>query len=177
MAELTLMTYGRYINTNAVPNVIRYVLRIRKNETRRNELLFWGGCGIPLYACAEDVIGSYLHVQNAYNISSRKGRRIFHETITMTPIEFNGIRNNYEVLKVAIEEYCYKEYFLQGFQVVYAVHWDHSKSLHVHFVINTINFIDGKKWHTSHVETAEREISFNFILRKYQSPIVFGVGR
>ena len=47
----------------------------------------------------------------------------------------------------AIEEYCYKEYFQQGFQVVYAVHWDNNKSLHVHFVINTINFKDGKKWH------------------------------
>ena len=175
MAVLDIMTYGSYTNKDAVRNVLAYVLRVRDDERRRAELLFWGGFGIPVYDYEENVIKSFLCVQDTYNISSRKGRRIFHETVTMTPMEFNGLGNNYGVLKAVIEEYCYKEYFQQGFQVVYAVHWDKNKSLHVHFVINTINFKDGKKWHTSYEETAERETTFNSILRKYQSPIICGV--
>ena len=81
MAVLITMTYGTYTNANAVPNVINYALRDRKNETRKNELLFWGGLGIPVYSVPKDVIRNYLCVQNIYNISSRKGRRIYHEII------------------------------------------------------------------------------------------------
>ena len=45
MAVLDIMTYGSYTNKDAVRNVLAYVLRVRDDERRRAELLFWGGFG------------------------------------------------------------------------------------------------------------------------------------
>lgn len=49
MAVLLKMGNGKhegYKNYNAVSKVLKYVLRIRKNEDRQNELLAFGGRGV-----------------------------------------------------------------------------------------------------------------------------------
>jgi len=173
MAVLTMMTYGSYVNFDAVENVLRYVMRIRKNESRQKELHSWGGLGVPVYAYPESVIKSFLSIQNAYGINYRKGRRIFHEVITIKDSEFARIRSDYRILHQIIYEFCMWEYYQYGFQVVYAIHCDTRKALHVHFVVNSINYLDGHKWHTNKNETRLREHRFNCLLERYQTPIIF----
>ena len=172
MAVLNLMS-GSYQNCNAVACVIKYILRLGKNKDRENELMFWGGWGVPLYVQREDIIASVVYVQEKWNIATRKGRRMFHETITIGAYEFDDIGRDYFILKGIIDEYTYLAYFQHGFQVVYAVHWEPKKKLHVHFAVNTINYCNGKKWHTNKNETKCREVLFNQIFSRHQSPIIF----
>ena len=63
---------------------------------------------------------------------------------------------------------CCQVYFQIGHQAVFAVHWESEKRCHIHFAVNTINFQDGRKWHSSFPEIKQREAIFNEILRKYQ---------
>lgn len=45
-------------------------------------------------------------------------------------------------------------YFCGGFQVVYAVH-QNTKHLHIHFVVNTTSFVDGKRLSDSYEDRAQ----------------------
>ena len=45
--------------------------------------------------------------------------------------------------------------------MVYAIHWDKEKKLHIHFAVNAVNFMTGKKFITSKDGNNERERLFN----------------
>ena len=59
------------------------------------------------------------------------------------------------------------EYYNEGFQVVYGVHWEEIKKLHIHFAVNAVNFITGKKFDTSVTGNLYRKHRFNEIMKKY----------
>lgn len=63
---------------------------------------------------------------------------------------------------------CSQVYFQHGFQTVFAVHWEEQKRYHIHFTVSTINYLNGRKWHTSLSEIKQREEIFNNILLKHQ---------
>lgn len=163
MALLTMMKYGRYQNKDAVENVLRYIMRVRKYEDRANELLAYGGAGVPLYATPELMIQKFLYVQKLFHIDSRKGRRMHHEVLNLRDEEYEKLGSSIQNLyQYALN--CCMVYFEQGHQVVFAIHWERCKRLHIHFAVNTINFITGKKWHTSMNEVADRERIFRHLL-------------
>ena len=60
------------------------------------------------------------------------------------------------------------QYYQMGHQAVFGVHWEPEKRCHIHFAVNSINFIDGRKWHTSMPEIKGREAVFNEILCRCQ---------
>lgn len=177
MAVLLKMGNGKhegYKNYNAVSKVLKYVLRIRKNEDRQNELLAFGGRGVITCYGGEEIINEFLYVQDIYRIDARKGRRMHHEVVSLNEAEFSKLGNDLRVLQAITEEFC-DVYYSQGFQVVYAIHWDREKRLHIHFAINAVNYINGKKFHTSMNETKLREHYFNRIMEKYQNTCMGGV--
>lgn len=47
--------------------------------------------GVPLYAEREDIVASVVYVQKMWDIASRRGRRMFHETVTITAYELEYI--------------------------------------------------------------------------------------
>lgn len=178
MGILLTMNWGNYTNSNAVSNVIYYVTRTGKRADRADELQGYGGCGIGIYDNSEDIIQQFLCVQNCYGIKNRGGRRMYHEVFCLDDEEFNGIGCSVTILnQIAME--CAKIYFDLGHQVVYAIHHEIEKKWHIHFAVNSINFLNGKKWHTGMRESTGRERRFNEILRyfigkQYVAPLYFG---
>ena len=82
---------GRYksrnfTNADAVENLIRYVTRTRKNENRAGDLIKYGAAGAGYYLHPEDIIRQFLFVQNVYKINQRKGKRMYHESITFLTV-------------------------------------------------------------------------------------------
>lgn len=164
MALLTMMKYGKYENTDAVENVLRYIMRVREHEYKANELLAYGGVGVPLYATPELMIQEFLYVQRLFHINSRNGRRMYHEVLNLMDKEYEGLGSSIQNLyRYALN--CCMVYYEQGHQVVFAIHWERSKRLHIHFAVNTINFITGKKWHTSLNEFGDRQRVFQHLLK------------
>ena len=157
---------GRYANADAVDNVIRYVTRTRSDEQRKGELQGYGGLGFFRYDTTETIIACFKAVQNAYGIRYRKGKRMFHEVFSITDREFGGINCDMKLLNQIALELCW-EYYRQGFQVVYAIHWDKEKKLHIHFAVNAVSFMTGKKFITSAKGNSERERLFNEKLYHY----------
>ena len=58
--------------------------------------------------------------------------------------------------------------FSAWLQTVFAVHWEEQKRYHIHFTVSTINYLNGRKWHTSLSEIKQREEIFNNILLNHQ---------
>lgn len=171
MGLMMMANKGHYVNTDAVSNVIRYVTRTRENETKGNELVCYGAMGVCNYMTPEKMIQQMNYVQLGYDIVRRGGRRIYHEYFLVSPKEFAAMNGSIEVLNQFAMECC-NHYFQLGHQVVYAIHMDSQKKLHIHFCVNTINFRTGKKWHDNRVILQQRQEMFNEMMQKYQNIIV-----
>lgn len=136
-----------YTNVDAVEKVIRYITRTRCVESRSGELISVGGAGVICAGTVEEIIVQFLIVQNFYQIDKRGGRRVVHEILSFTEEEFNRINRNYALVNLVAREIS-AYFYLSGFQVVYAVHHDSEKHVHIHLAVNTINFKSGKKFHS-----------------------------
>ncbi len=157
---------SNYKNIYAVENVLRYILRARLNENRLQDLLAYGGKGIPICLSPNDIINQFLYTQNLYLINSRKGIRIYHELLSFTDWEYE--RLGYDInLIYQIAMRCCEEYFNNGYQVVFAIHYEVEKKLHIHFAINSIHYKTGKKLHTTIHENKIRECLFQDIINSF----------
>ncbi len=157
---------GAYKNKDAVSNVIKYVTRTRENETRHNELISYGGAGVSNYAEPMEMIHMFDTIQKLHGINYRKGRRIFHEVFSITDNEFKRLGCFMDTVNQMAVEMC-MEYYNEGFQVVYGIHWEETKKLHIHFAANAVSFITGKKFDTSVTGNLYRKQRFNEIMKKY----------
>lgn len=158
---------GNYTNEDAVENVRHYVTRTRENEERGDDLINYGAVGADYFHSVDNMIQQFRYVQYVYGINSRRGRRMYHEVLNLKDCEFERLGRNPEVLwQVGME--CCQVYFQMGHQAVFAVHWEPEKRCHIHFAVNTINFQNGWKWHTTLPEIKQREGIFNEILCRYQ---------
>ena len=158
---------GNYSNVDVVENVLRYVTRTRENEERANDLINYGAVGANYFHSVDAMVQQFCYIQNVYGINSRRGRRMYHEVLNLTDCEWERLGHDAEMIWwVGME--CCQIYYQKGHQAVFAVHWEPEKRCHIHFAVNTINFLNGLKWHTSLAEIEEREMIFNEILCKYQ---------
>lgn len=171
--------YRNYTNPKAVEYLIRYITRTRYNEGRGGDLVTSGAVGAVNYLSVGDTIRQFLYVQNAYGINSRKGRRMYHEVFNLRSDETNPLEN-YPGHFWEIGMECCQVYYRMGFQSVFALHWEEGGRYHFHFAVNSINYMDGHKWHTSLNEIKQREGVFNQIVEKHlrmvsgrMSPIYF----
>ncbi len=170
MAMLMMMRQGNYTNPDAIENVIRYITRTRENEYRGNELIAWGGMGIGCYETPELAIRQFHYVQNICG-TNRGKRMLYHETLNITENEFDWLGNDYgRVYQAAVK--CAGFYYLKGHQVVFAIHDAQkkqgvNKGVHIHFVVNAVNFMTGKMWHSNMRESHSREMDFNWNLREF----------
>lgn len=177
MAMLITMNKGNYTNGDAVGNVVRYITRTRAMEDREKELIAWGGLGISTYQNPALAIEQFCRLQKIYRIETR-GSRIFHEVLGITKEEFAKLGCDYgRVYQAAME--CAQYYYSMGHQVVFAIHdakdgcLEKNKGLHIHFVVNTINFMTGNKWHSNLRENWARNRTFDDIIRRFMDPDPF----
>lgn len=153
---------NNYTNQDAVAKVIRYITRTRMDE-RKDDLVFYSAIGATRFGSTDDIIQQFCCVQNAYGIERRGGKRMYHEVFSLTDGEVAWLGNSRELLwQLAME--CAMVYYGTGFQVVFAAHWEQGGHFHIHFAVNSISFINGRKWHTSISEIHQREGLFNRIL-------------
>lgn len=162
---------ANYSNKNAVENVIRYVTRSRANEDRVDSLISYGGSGVNHFGTSEEMINQFLHVQRVHNIDRRGGRRLYHEVFNLTDEDFKRLCFDLDQVNIFAQRIC-NVYYQMGHQVVYAIHYEPEEYLHIHFVVNTINFRTGRKWHEYKASTAYREKVFNEILRNQECIII-----
>jgi hypothetical protein len=158
---------ANYANLNAVSNVIHYITRTRYRENRMNELLGYGADGVAVNADVDSIINQFLYVQDVFNINKRGGRRMHHEVYNLYDYEARELMFYPENLWLFGKDCC-RVYYEMGFQTVFAVHFQQGKHFHIHFAINSISYIDGRKWHTSLEELKIRNQIFDQILMQHQ---------
>lgn len=154
---------NNYSNRKAVEKLIRYVTRTRRDEGQGHDLLLYDVVGAINVASVDDIIQQFLFVQHVYGIEQRGGKRMYHEVFNLMDEEVDLLGHSIQRLW-QLGMGCAQIYFGMGFQVVFAVHWELGKRYHLHFAVNSISFINGRKWHTSLPEIHQREEMFNRIL-------------
>lgn len=118
---------GAYDNTDAVENVIRYIMRLHNPS-------LVDGCGVfPLKE--NDIIRQFNYIKDYYG--KDYGKRVFHIIISVD----SSLRLN-EAYMMNLARLI-GGYFGNERQVLYAVHNDVS-SLHIHMCVNTVAFTNGE---------------------------------
>lgn len=113
MGILTRMVKGNYTNEDAVENVVRYVTRTRVHEDRNHECLMCGGKGVAIYQPVDFMIRQMEYVQKMFGIEHRRGRRMYHETFSISEEEFVRMGRNINVL-YRFADQCAQCYFDAG---------------------------------------------------------------
>ena len=165
-----------YSNKDAVYNVIRYITRTRVNEDRKDELIDFAGFMVPNYDPEfNDVpslmISSFEFVQDRFRLKDFGGSRIVHLALSLSDEEYLTLGQNRIQMICELARQCASTYCNDGFQVVYAVHYDNLKHAHIHFAINSINISTGLKFNTSRGLRNQREQTFNIFLYNMMNAI------
>lgn len=90
-----------------------------------------------------------LYKKEVQRYGKKTCRRIYHYVVSfpLSMVDANCV-------KMAAMEIA--EIFSDQYQVYYGIHED-TKHLHVHYAINAVSYVDGKKWHKSKKEIQKME--------------------
>lgn len=119
-----------YHNKDAVHNLIHYAFEPEKTPHR-----IWGGIGASIID-ESTAIEHFLKVKEIFR--NTKGKQLIHFWVSF---ENGEIENLQDYLSVGYE---IADFFKGQYQVVFALH-ENTETYHIHFVVNTVNFITGKK--------------------------------
>lgn len=172
-----------YCNKNAVKFVIDDITRNRENEKYGHQLLGYGALGVNHFLTVDEMISTFCYVQKAYDIDKRQGRRMYHEVFWFSADELEMLNWNVKMMWHYAYEIAMEFWYKRGHQVIFAIHYDLEGKYHIHFAVNTINYLTGAKLTTYKKDLSEREILCNEILQKYLKvvkpttvePLHFGV--
>lgn len=116
--------------------VIKYILKTEKTE----EKLIYGQNLEP-----ERAYQMMMETKDLFN--KRKGMDYFHFVLSYPPNEKITPEQALEQAKELLE----RTKKFRGYETLVAVHRD-KKHIHVHFIVNSVNFVDGRKFHLSRKE-------------------------
>lgn len=116
--------------------VIKYVLKTEKTE----EKLIYGQNLEP-----ERAYQMMMETKDLFN--KRKGMDYFHFVLSYPPNEKITPEQALEQAKELLE----RTKKFRGYETLVAVHRD-KKHIYVHFIVNSVNFVDGRKFHLSRKE-------------------------
>ncbi len=149
-----------YTNRDSPERVLRYITRTRRKEKpeKREELVCWGSVNTACDPANNDIdsaVKQIKDIQGFYHIENRGGRRMFHETFRISDREFDEIGRDFGKLETIARWIC-NDYDDRGFQTVYAIHQaldensnSGNRGIHIHIAGNSVNYRNGKKWHTN----------------------------
>lgn len=175
--DLVDSSFGNHTNKEALSNGIKYISRTRNNETRSNELVYYGATGVS----NDPKLGyqQMLFTQKLYKKTD--GKRCIHHIFGIG----NESSNSHKLSDEALIEFagrCSENYYHSGFQNAYALHKEPSGEMHIHFIINPVNFKTGLKYHEHYAARLTRSEEFSKDLletriqaykHKHVSPITF----
>lgn len=151
---------GRYLNPDAPEKLIKYVTRM--NGKQKDDLIAWGGLGVTEYQDIDSIVSQFYLAQKMHTRSGNFGRYADHEVYSFSHEEERAIdKNKLDVDKIA-RKMAYDFYRQDNCQVIYGVHapGKKDKHIHIHFVVNTVNFRTGNKRRESMQQTKKREQRF-----------------
>lgn len=141
---------NKYYNTDAKENTIEYILDFNKAKHG-----FVGGVGVSETCPAQ----SMMLVSEHFNKTD--GVQLRHYVVSFDKSELKNP-------KIANDIACkISAYIGQLYQVVFAVH-ENKENLHIHFVVNTVSYIDGRRYGGTHQEFNEMMNYISIILRNYR---------
>ena len=123
-----------YNNIDAPEKLIDYVVR---------KAIFSDGFAVDLNHAAEQI-----HAVKGFWCETG-GRQMVHFILAFDDYENVSLGND-EIIQIA-ERFC--GLFYDRFQIVYGVHFD-SGNIHIHFAMNNVSYIDGKRYLSNHAENA-----------------------
>lgn len=155
---------GHYADPSAVKNVIKYVLR--KGKKPDKDLLAYGGVGVIEFLGTESIIRQFRAVQKMHTRKGPFGRYIDHECFDFPPEAEHLIYSNSLDVDAIAREIAYDFYEKDHCQVIYGVHRPSGNDAHthIHFAINTVNYMTGNKRRENTRQTREREARFQKIV-------------
>lgn len=156
--------HGRYHEPSAVENVIKY--ETRKNRNPKNDLVAYGGIGVMEFLGIDCMCSQIRAVQQMRTRKGDLGRYIDHEIFSLTSEDGQLIQKSHLDIDAIAREMAYDFYEKDHCQVVYAVHRPSGEDAHthIHFAVNTVNYMDGNKRRENKRQTREREERFQKIV-------------
>ena len=160
----------RYKRKGDVGYGIRYILRQRSDKAKEGDLIAWGAYGLPVWEEADGIIQAFADIQKRHTRKGWFGNYLDHEIYDFSPYEEESMkRKGTNVVKLA--EKMARDIYRENHSVVWALHGTET-GLHVHFIVNTVNFMDGNKRHENKIRTRQREKRFQAIVeRELQKPV------
>ena len=133
---------NNFKNPDSASNLIRYITRTRPNETRQDELLAYGfNYGNAYVKPLEELIHEIEAVHRIYNSTDCL---MCHYTMLISDKDFYFMENDLSRLCHFASDAC--DYLFQlGHQACYAIHYSKNEKLHIHFAINSVNYLTGCK--------------------------------
>lgn len=156
----------KYFNIKAAKNLIRYVTRT--NGLSKDDLITWGGIGVAEFMGPDGMIRQFGDVQQMHRRKGGFGRYADHEVYSCSSVEERLIKEKkIDVDKIA-RKMAYDFYEKDRCQVVYGAHTKDrgNDCIHIHFVINSVNFATGNKRRENMRQTQERQDRFRQILKE-----------
>lgn len=131
MAVFKLITKEYYKQPKSVAGMIEYVMNPEKTKGG-----FIGGNGIFPCSTIDDVIMQFQLVKNVW--CKNEGVQLQHFVVSFSYEE------NVDPYQAYISAYWISNFYGGIYQVVYAVHED-TENVHIHFLVNSVSYIDGRK--------------------------------
>lgn len=128
---------SNFSNEDSIYNLVRYVM----TDKRTGEHVQFGAVrGVP-----EDDVCAIVHGMKYVKARYGKSDKVqMHHFI----LSFGNISDVEEVYNVGIE---IMDEMFYGYQVAFGVHED-TEHLHIHFAVNSVSMLTGKKWHKNREE-------------------------
>ena len=138
MQNIVKVIENSYDNPYALHGLLKYIFTDKSSEDGRM-CRFCGSYCTNIYSAEAEMMA----VKNYFLKNDGRGARHFVVSLGSSSLFFPAEANT-----LAQKVCCYygKEY-----QIVYAVH-ENTKNLHIHFVMNTVSYIDGHKFSESPYE-------------------------
>ena len=161
------MAILKAINTSAssrtaLSAVVGYVLqgeKINHSEDLVSGVGYWEHMDSDLDR--KTVVAEFMKVKRDFGKTF--GRYYAHYVISYAPDEFN---KDTALQAHAISHEMAGELF-HGHQVLCATHIDKDNHIHTHYIVNSVNYLNGKKFHTTKQELDELKRKANEICKKH----------
>ena len=129
---------GEYDTVDSMVNAINYIFKDKTNHAKN--VMWYGSFNIyDIKTTADEMI----MIKNYYNEFS--GKLILHFIVSFEKTDYFIFSDAVLFANLICGFFCLRH------QIVYAVHTD-TDNLHIHFILNTISFVDGQRINRSFAE-------------------------
>lgn len=131
----------------ALYNAMNYIVAKKdKDREKTGKARFVGGMGVD-YTNIDKAVRQMRAVKKYYGKTDK--RQLYHYCLSFTK-DIGDAQQVYMVGRSIADK------FFSGYQVLFAVHEDSkSRHLHIHYIVNSVSYKTGLKWHMSKKEFTE----------------------